>query len=197
MFFASYVIACSLEPIVQKMEKKCSRTIASALTLLGALLIICAFFVPLIILASYQIKNFAIAFPHYMDNIDLFLNSVPFISTDSLQELDINGLISSASGMTSDVLNEIMTVGKNIGSAFVYLLASLLIIYYFMVDKNTIQQGLLRLFPTSLRTRAKEISDTIAKKIGGYVVAQGTVEEIIYVNEINSYTVATINTNER
>lgn len=171
MFFASYVIACSLEPLAEKLSKKYKRSIACAITLLCVLLVIGAFIIPLVILAGYQIKNFAVAFPHYMNNLELFLGSLPFISTENISQIDINGVLTSASGVTSDVLNEIMTLSKNIGSAFIYFLASLLIIYYFMADKDTVQNAFIRLFPTNLRKRAKEISDTISKKIGGYIIA--------------------------
>ena len=174
MFFASYVIACSLEPLVQKFSKRYKRSTACILTLLCVLLVIGAFFIPLIFLAGQQIKTFAVAFPHYMVNIKLFLDSLPFVTTENLAQIDINGVLTSASGVTSDVLNEAMTLSKNIGSAFIYLLASLLIIYYFMADKEVVQNAFIRLFPTELRTRTKEISDTISKKIGGYVIAQLT-----------------------
>ena len=35
LFFASYVIACSLNPLVDKMTKKMSRSLASTLVLCG------------------------------------------------------------------------------------------------------------------------------------------------------------------
>ena len=40
MFFASFVIACSLEPVVERLSQKMKRQAACTLTLLGFLLVI-------------------------------------------------------------------------------------------------------------------------------------------------------------
>ena len=60
MFFASFVIACSMEPLVQKLSNKMSRATASALVILGSLLILGLLFVPLIIIGANEIKTFTI-----------------------------------------------------------------------------------------------------------------------------------------
>ena len=59
MFFASFVIACSLEPLVKKLMPKFSRQTACIIVLLGALLFVCAFFVPIIIIGTHEINSFA------------------------------------------------------------------------------------------------------------------------------------------
>ncbi len=79
---------------------------------------------------------------------------------------------SSASGFASNFVNELVGVGKNLGSAFVYLLASLIMIYYFMADKDIIEKTYVHLFPIPMREKAKSVLDIISKKIGGYVLGQ-------------------------
>ena len=172
MFFASFVIACSLEPLVKKFMKKHKRGTASAMALCAMLLFLCIFFIPIIALAGYEIKNFAVSFPQYMDNIKVFLDSVPFINKSDVAQLDVGKIISSASDVTSNIINETINIGKNIGSALVYLIASIIITYYFMADKGTIQKTYLRLFPSQMRERANAISVSISQKVGGYVIAQ-------------------------
>ena len=172
MFFASFVIACSLEPLVKKFMKKHKRGAASAMALCSMLLFLCIFFIPIIALAGYEIKNFAVSFPQYMDNIKVFLDSVPFINKSDVAQLDVGKIISSASDVTSNIINETINIGKNIGSALVYLIASIIITYYFMADKGTIRKTYLRLFPSQMRERANAISVSISQKVGGYVIAQ-------------------------
>lgn len=172
MFFASFVIACSLEPLVKKFMKKHKRGTASAMALCSMLLFLCIFFIPIIALAGYEIKNFAVSFPQYMDNLKVFLDSVPFINKSDVAQLDVGKIISSASDVTSNVINETINIGKNIGSALVYLIASIIITYYFMADKGTIRKTYLRLFPSQMRERANEIIVSISQKVGGYVIAQ-------------------------
>ena len=56
LFFASYVVACSFNPIVAKMEKKMPRSIAVGLLLLGIVLALFVFFIPVIVLSVQQIQ---------------------------------------------------------------------------------------------------------------------------------------------
>ena len=172
MFFASFVIACSLEPLVQKLEKKFKRPAACSIVLVGSILIICAFFIPIILIGGHEIKTFIVSFPQYMDSIKSFIESTHLVSRTSLAQVDIGGLLSSVSGTTTKVFGEALNAGKNIGSAIVYLILSILVIYYFMVDREKVKSATLRLFPKQMRPRTGQIIDTIAKRSGGYVIAQ-------------------------
>lgn len=172
MFFASFVIACSLEPLVKKLLPKFSRKIACLIVLLGALLVVCAFFVPIIVIGTHEIKAFAVTFPQYIDYIKNFIDSSDIISQSNIAKLDIGEIVSSVSGTTSRIFTETINAGKNIGSAFVYLLVSILIIYYLMVDGEKVKETVLRLFPKDTRKRTGEILDAIAERSGGYIIAQ-------------------------
>lgn len=167
MFFACYVLACSMEPLVQKLSNKFERKTAVPIVLGGGLLLVCLFFIPLLVLAGNEIKNFAVAFPQHLTTLKDFLETIPFLNHTLLNKLDITGL-------TSKVFTETLNFSLNLGSAFVYLLASLLIIYYFMADRDTIRETVLKLFPVEMRSKTSDIMYTISKKIGGYVVAQIT-----------------------
>lgn len=172
MFFASFVIACSLEPAVKKLMIKFKRSTACAIVLISSILIVCAFFIPIIAIGGHEIKAFAISFPQYMENLKTFIYSTHLVNHTNLSQLDIGGIISSVSGTASNVIADILNAGINIGSAFAYLLVSILIIYYFMVDKDKVKDTILKLFPNQMRKRTGEIIDTISEKSGGYIIAQ-------------------------
>lgn len=172
MFFASYVIACSLEPLVQKLSCKMQRSTASAIVLLGCLLSVMLLFVPLLIIGANEVKSFTESFPQYVELVKNFIEHTPFLSKQNLSNADMSGIITTASGFSTKILYETINIGRNLGFAFVYLLISILIIYYFMVDKESIKSNFLRLFPVPMRNRTSEIYDSISLKIGGYVVAQ-------------------------
>ena len=174
MFFASFVLACSMEPLVAKLSKKYNRNVAASIVLGIIVAVICIVFVPLIALAGHEIGNFIESFPQYVDSIKDLINSLPITQRPNISDMDIGGMITSASGITTKVMGETINVGKNIGSGFVYLLASLIIIYYFMADKDKVKDTCLKLFPSQMRKRTSEIYDSISQKIGGYVVAQIT-----------------------
>ena len=56
-------------------------------------------------------------------------------------------------------------------SAIVYFLAACIIVYYFLVDKETVKKTYSSLFPRPMKAKAEEILDTISVKIGGYMLA--------------------------
>jgi len=172
LFFASFVIACSLNPLVDKLSKKLNRSLASGLVLMGVVLIVSLFFVPIIGMAGHEIKSFIEHIPAYFDNIKEFVRNTPIINKSQLAQIDIADFISSASGVTTSFVNKSINASANFASAMIYLLAALIIIYYFMSDKDTVKNAYLMLFPPQMKQKAEDILESISKKIGGYVVAQ-------------------------
>ena len=172
LFFASYVIACSLNPLVDKLSKKINRAQASALILIATVSVLALFFIPLIAMAGHEIKSFVENIPLYMGNIKHFLTNTPIINQSQIAQFDLADFISSTSGFTSKFVNQSINISVNFASALIYFFAALIIIYYFMADKEKVKEGYMSLFPANLKQRADDIIEAISKKIGGYVVAQ-------------------------
>lgn len=172
LFFASYVIACSLNPIVNKLEGKIKRGPASALVLLGAVIICTVLFIPLIVFSGHEIKSFVDHIPQYIENVKSFIARIPFINSTQAAQFDIGAFISSASVFTTKFVNQSISASVNVASAFIYLIVATIIIYYFMADKEIVKTTYLSLFPSNMKQKADEIITTISQKIGGYVIAQ-------------------------
>ena len=172
LFFASYVIACSLNPLVDKLSKKFKRGVASAIVLVATVSVLGAFFIPIIAMAGHEIKSFVAHIPQYIDYIKEFLSTTPIINKSQLVNINLGDFIASASGLTTNFVNKSINISVNFASAMVYFLAALIIIFYFMADKDTVKDAYMSLFPAQMKERADEIIETISKKIGGYVIAQ-------------------------
>ena len=172
LFFASYVIACSLNPLVDKLTKKFKRGTSSAIVLAITVLVLGAFFIPIIVMAGHEIKSFVTNIPQYIGLIKEFVRTTPIINQTQLAQIDMGDFITSATGFTSDFVNKSISASMNIASALVYFFAALIIIYYFMADKEIVKNAYMSLFPQQMKERADEIIEAISKKIGGYVVAQ-------------------------
>ncbi len=172
LFFASFVISCSLNPLVDKLSKKMSRGLASGLVLLGCLSVFFAFLIPIIVMGGVQIKSFLNLIPEHFAAFKQNLLSLPIFASTNLSNLDLGNLVSSASGVTSDVVSKSIDFSKDIASGLIYFLAGCIIIYYFMADRDTVKNAYLSLFPQDLKEKAKNIIESISQKIGGYVVAQ-------------------------
>lgn len=171
LFFASYVIACSLNPIVDKLTKKMSRSLASTLVLGGVLVISFIFLLPLLVVAGEQIKSFLILLPEHITAVKTFLLQTPFLDKSMIAQIDVGELLSTASGFTTNFVNNSINFSVSFASGIVYFLAACIIVYYFMVDKSTVKKAYCSLFPSQMKERAEEILDTISQKIGGYVAA--------------------------
>lgn len=174
LFFASYVISCSLQPLVEKLSKKINRSFAAFAVVIMLVILILAFFVPLIILASHEIRPLISNMPQYLSSIKDFILALPFVDKTQLAQLEISDIVSTTTNFTSQFVNESINISKNFASSIIYLLAALIIIYYFLADKKIINQTYLSLFPSNMKEKAQNIIDAISNKIGGYVIAQIT-----------------------
>ncbi len=172
LFFASYVIACSLNPLVDKLEKRMSRSLASTIVLTLILGISSVILAPIFIIGGQQIKSFINMIPDSINNFKIFIAQNPLLSKTNLSDLDVGNLISSTSDFTTKFVNGSINAGMEFASAIVYFLAACIIIYYFLADKDIVRKTYLKLFPRQMKKRAEEIIDSISQKIGGYVVAQ-------------------------
>lgn len=171
LFFASYVIACSLNPLVDKLSKRLNRGVSSSIVLLSTILLISLVFIPLIVMAGHEIKSFIENFPQYISVLKEFIATAPLINKTQLAQINLADFISSTSEFTSKFVNQSINFSINIASAVVYFIAATIIIFYFMADKDVVRKGYLSLFPPQMKERAGDILDTISKKIGGYVIA--------------------------
>lgn len=179
LFFASYVIACSLNPLVDKLSKKISRPLASTLVLCSGLLVSALFILPLFAVGANQVKSFLTMIPEHIASVKTFLINTPLISKSSIAQLDIGEILSTASGFTTKFVNQSINFSMEFASAIVYLLAACIIVYYFIADKDLVKKTYCSLFPHQMKAKAGEILDTISKKIGGYMIA--LIVTIIYV----------------
>lgn len=172
LFFASYVISCSLNPLVDLFSKKMKRSIASALVLGICLLAITAFIIPVIIMGGFQIKSLINVFPRHFVQIKTFFMNIPFLPSGLIENLNVNDFTSSAGEVASNIVTQSINISKNLFEGIIYLLAGCLIIYYMLADRELIKKTYLNLFPQNMKAKADEILVSISQKIGGYVVAQ-------------------------
>lgn len=174
LFFAAFVISCSLNPIVDKIcskYKKISRPAASAFVLISALLIGFLFFIPILVTGGHEIRSFIESFPERFEHTKTFISGLPFLTNMNLNNIDFGTLVSSTSDVTTNIVDKSITFSKGIASFLIYFLAACIIIYYFLADKDTVKKGFLCLFPHNLKKKAEEILESISQKVGGYVLA--------------------------
>ena len=70
MLFISLVFACSLNPIVDKLEKKMPRPIATCIVFFGALSVLGLLLAFIFLLGAYQISELVKEYPNYVKNLN-------------------------------------------------------------------------------------------------------------------------------
>ncbi len=173
MFFASYVLACSLNPLVELLTKRMKRPMAASIVITGMILIFSLFFIPVIVIASEQINSLIQVLPAHIANLKAFILNKTILGQKIVDMIDIPSFIQPVSDFTTSLVNQSITATIGIASSLIYILTMCIIMYYFIVDKRIIRRAFLTLFPKPMKRKADRIAETISKKIGGYIVAQG------------------------
>lgn len=172
LFFASYVIACSLNPIVDKLEKKMQRAIAATLVIFGTLTISFAFFVPIIFVAFKQIQGLIVILPEKLELIQNFIFNHKFYGYRIPEVISIDSIVGSSSPFTTGLLNQSINITLGFAQGIMYFLAICMIVFYLLADKEAIQKAFIKIFPEKMKEKAAKISENISHKVGGYVIAQ-------------------------
>ena len=172
MLFISLVFACSLNPIVDKLEKKMPRPLATCIVLFGALAILGLLLAFIFMLGAYQISELIKEYPNYVKNLDDAINGSTALQKMGITKIDIDGITASMANSTEGAIDYIMGMIKGMGSGFAYCLTGLIFLFFFMQDKKNIKTTVLNYFPANIKNRTEEIIDNISLKMGGYVFAQ-------------------------
>lgn len=172
LFFASYVIACSLNPIVDIISKKISRPNAASLVLLGTLIISFALFIPVIFIAIKQVHGLITVLPDNLDYLQNVILTHKFYGHRIPELINIESLIKTTSPFATGLVNQSINITIGVSQGILFFLAICMIVFYFMADKDTIKEGIIGAFPPAIKEKASTIYDNISHKVGGYVIAQ-------------------------
>ena len=153
MLFVTYVIACALNPLVDKLEKKCNRNIAAAIVFGGFILGILLMFLPIIIIGGNEIAHLAAQYPQYVDSVKDFIMNSPVVQ----EFANSGGLIESLT---------------KISKGGIYLFVALIFTYFLIVDRDKILNTITRFFPKASRKRMREIWDISEQKLSRFVSGQ-------------------------
>lgn len=172
LFFASYVIACSLNPIVDKLAKRMDRAVSTTLVLIGTLLTSFVFFIPIVFIAIKQVNGFITILPekvaylqNYIFNLSIYGHKLPEL-------VDIKSMVNTSSSVATSLLNQSINITLSFAQGVLFFLAICMIVFYLLADRELIKKSFIELFPEGMKERAEIVSRNISRKVGGYVIAQ-------------------------
>ncbi len=169
MLFASFVIACAIAPVINKMEKKIPRIWCVTLVLLGLILASFIILVPLITVIIKEAIAMADNFPSTLDNIlniQIFNKSLSsYITFESLKEPITQG--------AQSLIENSIAAGKLVASFLTTVLAISIVVFYFTYDEKRLKDKFIEFFPEKYKQKAGSILSDIESKVGNYIFAQG------------------------
>ena len=173
LFFGSYVIACSLNPLVDKMSHKIPRALASALVLTGIFILGLMFLIPVCTIAYNEIQSLLTSLPSRIDKLIEYLSTTTIMGQTAIDLINIEGFFGNSSQIATDIVNKSINFTVAIAEAITIFLTVGMIVFYLIYERSPIKHKTIKLFPPKARKRALMIMTTIEEKVGGYVIAQG------------------------
>ena len=172
LFFASYVLACALNPYVVKLTKKMKRTLAATLVVLGSILAVFALFIPIFFIAFKEIKTFMMTLPEKINDVTNFVMNINIFGHRLPDIVNFDRIFDSSAPFAQGVVNHSLTFTAGLVQVIVIIIAMTMIVYYILIDKDYLKNKFLEFFPPDLKDKASNILSTISSKVGGYVRAQ-------------------------
>jgi len=181
MLFVSIIFSTALNPLVDKLEKKTNRAAATTIVLLGLLLVIAIFVIPILCLSAYQIFGFAKEFPQYVTNIDHIIKGMPLLRTIGITHINTAAITGALASSSTNIFESILIFISQASTALLYIFTSIVLLFFFLVDKKRINKAIIKLFPIEYREKTSQIIHTVGEKLSGYVFAQTVVSGSVWV----------------
>lgn len=172
LFYSAFVVSSSLEPFIGKLQKIMPRNVAATVAVLLFMALTFLTFIPILVASVNEIISFAESLP---ENVNAATN---FIATKSvfgyrLADLfDIQDLLGSLGGFAQNLLSKSIVISMNLAQICVFLVVFMMIVFYFAIDKEYLENKFVEFFPPDMKNSAKNILDTISFKVGAYVRTQ-------------------------
>lgn len=173
LFFGAYVIACSLNPLVDRLSKHMNRGLSSTIVIVGILTIIILFLVPICTICYTEIQLLVKDLPARFHQFVDYLSKTKIMGQTALELINIETVLSNTSQFATDIVNKSINLTVAIMEGITVALSVGMIVFYLIYEKASIRHSTLRLFPPKIRTKAEEMMAAIEEKVGGYVIAQG------------------------
>lgn len=173
ILFASYVLSCSFNPIVDKLqEKNIPRKIGTALVLLLTIIAILMFLAPALVVGIKELIQFLIDLPSIIHAFSTFLDNTKIGSFILGKYIDLSQLSVNAANLTNNIVSNIKSFTFALAQWVTVFIAVVIITYYWVANSEKFKKSFLMFFPLNIRSKADKIANNISTQIGGYIIAQ-------------------------
>ncbi len=170
--FGSFVLACSLNPMVDKLSNKLPRPFAATCVIIAVICIVLVFLFPIVSISIHQVHQLINNIPSFAHNAIGFLSSKTIMGKSLIEFINIDTLTDASSKAAAELVNKSINITLGLLEVITVVITISVIVFYMLNEKYMIRDNIILLFPPKLKQRAKEVYETIENKVGGYVIAQ-------------------------
>ena len=170
--FGSFVLACSLNPAVDKLSKKMSRSLAATLVILLTIAVVIMFLVPIVTISIEEVHQAIYKIPVYIRNIIDYLSNKTIMGKALIEFVNLDMITDASSKAAAGLVNKSINFTMALLEVITIIITIGVIVFYMLNEKHLIRDAIILVFPPKLKKRAQEVYENIEKKVGGYVIAQ-------------------------
>ncbi len=170
--FASFVLACSLNPAVDRLSKYMSRGLASTIVITGTILIVILFLIPIVTISIQEIQQLVLNIPVFIKKTIYFLSNKTVMGKTLIEYINVDTITNASSQLASGLVNKSINFTVALMETITVIITMGVIVFYMTYEKHLIRDALITMFPPKMKQRAKEVYENIEHKVGGYVIAQ-------------------------
>lgn len=171
------ILATGLRPLVARLHRRgLPQGVAVLLIYVGFIVLVALLLLILVPPVVIQVESFVANAPEFgnrlTDNLIALANGLPFISI-SRHDLDTQlRQLAGQVGALVPQLTRVVQVAVSIFSGFLSVILTLLITFYLIVDGDRIRSYFLGFLAPRRRARAREVTDSIGQRMGGWLLGQ-------------------------
>ncbi len=172
LFFACYVLACSMLPIVNWLDKKTKkRSISAIIAVLASVILILAFVLPVFTITIEQIGLFFKGVPEKLTELQSYLQHFSIGGHFLSEYINADSVMSNGEEIAKGILSQSWNITMGVVQGIIVFVAVVTILFYMLKDSIYMKEKFIEFFPEKLQTKANDILVKISQKVGGYVIA--------------------------
>ena len=158
LFFACFVLSCSLLPVVQQLDKKIkNRSLSTGIVISGAVILTLAFIMPIFMVTFEQISNFLQTLPAKIDEVHSFINTFSFNGQHLSQYIDFQNIIGNSNDLAQSILSQSVNITVGFAQGIIVFIAVVTIMFYMLKDTVSMKNTFIEFFPDKIKAKAEDI----------------------------------------
>lgn len=172
LFFGAFVIACSINPLVDKLSQKMPRGVATTIMLVAMTLLIIVVLLPVGVTTAKELKTLFSLIPTGLEGAQKWVQTATVFGYHANDFINADAISFDTGEIAGNILDKSYVITMGIIDAITVVFSIAMIVFYLVYEKDGINKSALKLFPPKFKKHAAEIMVAIETKVGGYVIAQ-------------------------